>query len=102
MEIDWTGVSLAIAATGTAVAVIINALKTGKIVKATQEKVLEIDRAVNGKEAGAQSMVSQVDDMHKGDFPPITPEVINGAALLPLVRLLVEDMEERKRNTSSD
>lgn len=94
--VDWSGVALAIAALGTAIAVVINAFKTGKIVKATQGKVLEIDHAVNGKQPGAQSMVSQVDDLHKEIPIPLIPEAVNGAALLPLVKELYADMLERR------
>ena len=79
-------------------AAVITALATPAvlvILARMNRKVTQIDHAVNGKAIGAQSMVSQVDDMHKGDFPP--DDAINGAALLPLVRMLVADMQKRNQ-----
>jgi uncharacterized protein YoxC len=87
---DLIGVAAVITAITTPVVLVIVAFLS--------RKVTHIDHAVNGKDKGAQTMVSQVDDMHKGDFPPVIDT--NGAAVLPLVKLLVEDMN--RRNVSLD
>lgn len=104
------GIALIITSIGVAVAGIITAWRTGKGVKAVQEsqteikatigavetKVGEIDKAVNGKAPGEQSIAGQVDDLHKEIPVPEPPEVVNGAGIKPLVELLVADLVERK------
>lgn len=89
--IDLTGVGAVLGGVGTLI-IAAAALRAGKTIKA-------IDTAVNGKPKGAQTIQSQVDDLHsdRPKPPEVTPE-INGDALLPLVRLLVADMNERRNS----
>lgn len=86
-SIDLTGVGtflLGVAAVVSSVA----AWRSGK-------KIAAIDHAVNGKPVGAQSIQSQVSDLHSDrPPPPQIPVEVNGEALLPLVRRLVAYIEE--------
>lgn len=91
-QIDWSGIALAITALGGAAAAIIMAIKTAKTVQ-------KIDHAVNGKQPGDQTMVSQVADLHS-DRP--VPVEVNGGALLPLVRYLVEAEKTRHQDPPTD
>lgn len=63
--------------------------------RGVKQKVNSIDHAVNGKDPGEATLVSQVDDLHK-EIPIPVPDEVNGAALLPLVKLLVADMKARQ------
>lgn len=64
MDVDWSGVALVITATGGAIAIVINAVKTSRKVEATHKLAVEIDRAVNTKIEGAQTIAEEVSDLH--------------------------------------
>lgn len=77
MDVDWEGLALFVTAVGGATAMIVQAVKTASRVKAMQADVQgvrstvhEIDKAVNGKAPGEQSMVAQVADVHKAVVDP--------------------------------
>jgi hypothetical protein len=81
---------------------------TAKEVQATASDVLEvkattreIDRAVNGKIKGAQTIGEQVDDLH-GEIPARHTEVIDDAAILPLVRAMAASIEQIEARLSKD
>lgn len=61
---DLSGVAAIITAITGPTALIIAARINQKVI-VVEEKVIGIDHAVNGKEPGAQSMVSQVADLHE-------------------------------------
>lgn len=92
MDLTGLGASLV------GLAAVIGALASFYMTIKNTKKIRDIDHAVNGKPTGAQSMQSQVSDLHSDrPAPPHIPEEINGAALLPLVRLLVADMHQRRQ-----
>lgn len=61
---DWSGLALVITATGGAIAIVINAFKTSRKVDATHKLAVEIDRAVNTKGPGEQTIGEEVSDLH--------------------------------------
>lgn len=68
---DWSGLALVITATGGAIAIVINAFKTSrkvdathKVADATHKLAVEIDRAVNTKGPGEQTIGEEVSDLH--------------------------------------
>lgn len=83
----------AIANVITALALLVGAYATLK--HKPFKKLQDIDAAVNGKAPGEQSMVSQVDDLHK-EIPPAVPAVPTNGVLIALVRELVEDKRARE------
>lgn len=88
---DWTGI---VAVLG-AIAIIIQNWRIHVVTKDTNVKAKEIDRAVNGKAAGATTMVSQVQDMHDDTFPlALTADEIDSAAVLPLLRRIATKLED--------
>lgn len=62
------------------------------------KKIRDIDHAVNGKPPGAQSIQSQVTDLHsdRPEPPKVDPE-LNDAAIRDMLRELVADARERRR-----
>jgi hypothetical protein len=99
-------IALIISALGVAIAAIITAVRTGRAVKRVEEQVGavhhtigEIDKAVNGKAPGEQSIAGQIDDLHKelpASILAAAPEPALEAGIKPLVQLLVADLLERK------
>lgn len=80
-------------------AAVIGSLVSGYTAVRNTRKIRDIDHAVNGKPTGAQTMQSQISDLH--NRPELaTPEEIDEAALLPLVKLLVADMRERRDDSA--
>lgn len=63
------------------------------------KKITAIDHAVNGKPAGAQTMQSQVSDIHSDRPAPLRadPE-LNDAAIRDMLRELVAESRERRQN----
>lgn len=53
-----------IASVITAVAVLVSSLGTLRITRRSHKLMVSVDRAVNGKPEGAQTMGSQVQDLH--------------------------------------
>lgn len=58
-----TALAALVAASATAYA----AVRTARRLEITHRLVEEIDRAVNTKKPGEQSMVAQIDDLHQSD-----------------------------------
>lgn len=101
---DGIAIAAIIAAVGTSTAAIITSIRANRLVAKevvpalaeTHHMVTQIDAAVNGKAPGASPMVDQVQDLHDQIPTPEPAEpAVNGGALLPLVRLLVADMQRR-------
>lgn len=104
---DGIGVAAIIVAIGTSVAAIVTSVRAGRLVTNevvpaladTHHMVRQIDAAVNGKAPGAAPMVDQVQDLHDQIPTPEVPEPHD--ALLPLVRMLVADMQDRQKRTGA-
>lgn len=92
--IDFTGLGAVLVG----VAAVIGAGASAYMAVKNTKKIRDIDHAVNGRPRGAQTMQSQVDDIHSTQPPPLAiTEEINGEALLQLVRELVAAERERRR-----
>lgn len=83
--IDYTGIGTALIGLATLVTAI-NALR----------KVKQIDHAVNGKAAGAQSMQSQVSDLH--DQLPTPVPVLPEESVRDLLRRILAHLENGAAN----
>lgn len=105
MEIDLNGFGAILLG----IAALIGALASGYSTIVNTRKIRDIDHAVNGKGPGAQTMQSQITELH-GDReeeeehrdrslppPPRIPPEINGTDLATLMQLLVADMYERRQ-----
>lgn len=79
-------------------AAVIGALASFYMSIKNTKKIRDIDHAVNGRPKGAQTMQSQVADIHSDrPEPPALPEEFNDAAIRDMLKLLVADMHERRR-----
>jgi hypothetical protein len=80
----------------TAIAVLIGSVSAPFLalrLKHLDIKVAQIDHAVNGKPVGAQTMQSQIGEIHHRDFPTEP----NGDAVLPLLRQILANQEPNKK-----
>ncbi len=63
------------------------------------KRIMDIDHAVNGKPPGAMPMQKQVADLHSDRPPPAKyPQELENAAVRDMLRELVADLHERRRN----
>lgn len=82
------------------VALVIGAISSFYMAIKNTKKIRAIDHAVNGRPIGAQTMQSQVDDLHSDrPPPPALPPEFNDAAIRDMLKLLVADMHERRNRT---
>lgn len=80
-------------------AAVIGSVASGYMSIKNTKKITDIDHAVNGKPAGAQSLQSQVSDIHSDrPKPPQFPAELNDAAIKEMLRILVADMYDRRKN----
>ena len=82
-SVDWGALATAVAACVAAIGTYFN----GRRGKATHGLVVEVDKAVNGKPPGDQTMVSQVQDLH--DDRTSTP--VSGG-IRPMLEQLTADV----------
>lgn len=62
-----------------------------RMVESTHAMVVQVDRAVNGKPMGEETMVAQVQDLHDRE-----PAQEDADAVLPLLRQLASDVAALK------
>jgi uncharacterized protein YoxC len=75
---------------------------TARDVEEVKATTHEIDRAVNGKIKGAQTIGEQVDDLH-GEIPVRHLETVDdNDAILPLVRAMASTIEAIEARLSKD
>lgn len=86
----WGAILVGLAAVIAALVPAYSAIKNTKTLDA-------IDHAVNGKPAGAQTLQSQVADIHsdRPPPPPLPPE-LNNAAVREMLQFLVASEHERR------
>jgi hypothetical protein len=88
---DWAGIGQGLGGIVIAFTALYATVVNGRRIGATHAEVQEINHAVNGKPRGAQSIQSQVQDLHDdrpGEPPP------GGRALLPMMEELVRNVAE--------
>ncbi len=91
-SVDFTGVGAILVG----IAAVIGSLASFWMAIKNTKKIRDIDHAVNGKPPGAQSIQSQVTDLHSDrPKPPKLPEEMNDAAIKQMLQLLVADMYDR-------
>lgn len=80
------------------VAAVIGSLASFWMAIKNTKKIRDIDHAVNGKPAGAQSLQSQVSDLHSDrPPPPQLPPELKDAAIRDMLMELVADMHEHRK-----
>ena len=89
---NWAEIILALATLLTAFGAFLQSLRNNR-------QITQINHAVNGKIAGAQSMQSQVDDLHRymPDHAADAEAEAEADALLPLVREMAKVILKEKR-----
>lgn len=93
--IDLTGLGAVLVG----VAAVIGSLASGYMSIKNTKKIRDIDHAVNGKPEGAQSLQSQVADIHSDrPAPPPLPPEMNDAAIKQMLQFLVAAENERRNN----
>lgn len=93
MELDLTGLGAVLVG----FAAVIGSLASAYMAVKNTKKIRDIDRAVNGKPPGAQTLQNQVADLHSDrPPPPPLPEELSDVAIKEMLQLLVADMTERR------
>lgn len=96
---DLAGIGLVL----TGSAAVIGSLAAAYMTIRNSNRIRDIDHAVNGRPKGAQTMQSQVADLHQdlslpgeAHHPLALPPAMGDAAIKEMLRLLVADMWERR------
>ncbi len=94
-SIDLTGLGAILVG----LAAVIGSLASFWMAIKNTKKIRDIDHAVNGKPPGAMPMQKQVADLHSDrPIPPRYPPELENAAVRDMLRELVADLHERRRN----
>lgn len=94
----WGAVLVGVAAVIGSLASFYMAVRNTKKIRSIDKKTEDIDHAVNGRPLGAQTLQSQVSDLHSDrPPPPQLPEEMQGVAIRDKLDLLLADMYERRK-----